>query len=393
MARWRATAVAGALVLSLAGCAAGPLPLSAGPPRPWAVVAGEVTDPLAEYVDARLAAMTLEQKIASLIMIHVAGHRPQPIRQMIDASGVAGVIFMGDNVASATQLAATTAGLSADPGLPVLTAIDQEGGIVARLPDDGAGAATLRNQDPAATLAAFQARAALVASAGVTINFGIVADVTGDRGSFIYSRTLGSDAASASPRVVAAVEGEQGVVLSTLKHFPGHGSVAADSHTSVPTTPMSADQWRATQGPPFAAGIDAGAEFVMLGHLRYSAIDSAPATLSAVWNDILRDELGFDGIIVTDDMNMLEYSGEAAYSNQAANAVASIAAGTTLLLYVGPVNVPRIVAAVAKAVRDGRIPMATIDDAARRLLELRRELSGRTGPFVHCAEECRTLVG
>jgi beta-glucosidase-like glycosyl hydrolase len=90
---------------------------------------------------------------------------------------------------------------------------------------------------------------------------------------------------------------------------------------------------------------------------------------------------------------MLEYSGVAAYSDQAANAVASIAAGTTLLLYVGPVDVPRIVAAVAKAVRDDRIPMATIDDAARRLLELRRGLSDRTGPYVHCGEECRALVG
>jgi beta-N-acetylhexosaminidase len=156
---------------------------------------------------------------------------------------------------------------------------------------------------------------------------------------------------------------------------------------------MSLDRWRSTQAGPFAAGIDAGAEFVMLGHLRYSAIDSAPATLSGAWNDILRDELGFDGIIVTDDMNMLEYSGVAAYSDQAANAVASIAAGTTLLLYVGPVDVPRIVAAVAKAVRDDRIPMATIDDAARRLLELRRGLSDRTGPYVHCGEECRALVG
>jgi beta-N-acetylhexosaminidase len=161
----------------------------------------------------------------------------------------------------------------------------------------------------------------------------------------------------------------------------------------VPTTAMSADEWRATQAGPFAAGIDAGAEFVMLGHVRYSAIDVAPASLSAVWNDILRTELGFEGIIVTDDMNMLENSGEPAYADQAANAVAAVAAGTTLLLYVGPVDVGGVVSAVAAAARDGRIPLATIDDAARRLLVLRRELSGRAGPYVHCGEECRTLVG
>ena len=155
---------------------------------------------------------------------------------------------------------------------------------------------------------------------------------------------------------------------------------------------MGLDEWRATQAPPFEAGIDAGAELVMLGHLRYAAVDSAPASLSPTWVGILRDELGFDGIIVTDDMVMLQNSGEDAYADQSANAVASIGAGTTLLLYVGPVDVPRTVAAVAAAVRDGRIPEATIDDAARRLLELRRGMSTQTGPYVHCGAECRDLA-
>jgi beta-N-acetylhexosaminidase len=391
MARGRTTTVAVAVAIALAGCTAAPV-ASSGPPRPWAAGVEADADPVRAYADARLEAMTLEQKIASLLMVHVAGVQPGPIRGVIDATGVAGVILMGDNVVSADQLAATTAGLSADPGLPALTAIDQEGGIVARLPDSGPGAAALRGQDPSATLAAFQARAALVASAGVSINFGIVADVTGDRRSFIYSRTFGSDAASASPRVAAAVEGERDVVFSTLKHFPGHGSVAGDSHSSVPTTAMGIDEWRATQAGPFQAGIEAGAEFVMLGHLRYSSIDAAPATLSAVWNGILRDDLDFDGIIVTDDMSMLENSGEQAFADQRANAVAALAAGTTLLLYVGPVDVGGVVAAVAAAVRDGRIPVATIDAAAGQLLEFRRELSGRTGPYVHCGEDCRGFV-
>jgi beta-N-acetylhexosaminidase len=398
MARRRATArwlaLGAVLVTMLAGCAITP-PTVGGVPRPWAAAASAdaaVIDQFDAYVSARLDSMTLEQKIASLLMIHVPGPDAGPIRAAIDATGVAGVIYMGDNVRSVEQLAATTAGLSADPGLPVLTSIDQEGGIVRRLPDSGPGAAQLRTQDPSATQAAFTDRAALVAAAGVSINFGIVADVTANRNSFIYSRTLGPDAASASPRVAAAVAGELGTVFSTLKHFPGHGSVAGDSHSSVPTTGMSLDEWRATQAPPFQAGIDAGAEFVMLGHLRYSAVDSAPASLSAVWVGILRDEMGFDGIIVTDDMTMLERSGEPAYADQASNAVASIGAGTTLLLYVGPVDVGNVVASIAAAVRDGRIPMSTIDAAARHLLELRREMSGVTGPFVHCGDECRTLV-
>lgn len=391
MARRRAMVVVVVLASVLAGCASN-APTLQRPPQPWATPEAVVVDPVQAYVDARLAAMTLEQKVASLLMVHVPGQDPGPIRATIDATGIAGVIFMRDNVGSVEQLAATTAALSADSGLPVLTSIDQEGGIVRRLPDDGPGASALRTQDPAATLAAFQARSALVASAGVSINFGIVADVTANRGSFIYSRTLGNDAASASARVAAAVEGERGTVFSTLKHFPGHGSVSGDSHSSVPTTGMGIDEWRATQAPPFQAGIDAGAEFVMLGHLRYSGVDGNPATLSPAWVGILRDEMGFDGIIVTDDMNMLEDSREAAYRDPASNAVAAVAAGVTLLLYVQGVDIGGVVGAVSGAVRDGRISMATIDDAARRLLELRREMSGQTGPFIHCGDVCRDVV-
>jgi beta-N-acetylhexosaminidase len=392
MARRRAlAAVVVATVLALAGCAVTP-PTSSRPAEPWAAATAAEVDPTARYVEARLEAMTLEQRIASLFMVHVAGHDPVPIRQVIDAWGVAGVILMGDNVVSVEQVAALTAGLSTDPGLPVLTGIDQEGGTVRRLPDSGPGAAALRVGDPSATRAAFTDRGALVSAAGVTMNFGIVADVTADRRSFIFARTYGPDPGAAGSHVAAAVAGERGQVLSTLKHFPGHGAAPGDSHSSVPTTEMGLDEWRATQAPPFAAGIDAGAELVMLGHLRYAAVDSAPASLSATWVDILRDELGFDGLIVTDDMVMLQNSSEPAYADPASNAVASIGAGATLLLYVGPVDVPAVGGAIAAAVRDGRIPADTIDDAARRLLELRRGMSTQNGPYVHCGAECRELA-
>jgi len=392
MARRGTSAVVVVLLALLGGCASAPSG-DLTPPRTWAAPAAAGTDPLADYVDARLDAMTLEQKIASLLMVHVPGTEPAPIRSSLAATGAAGVIFMGDNVASHGQLAATAAALDTDPGFPVLTAIDQEGGVVRRLPDTGPGAGALRGLDPALAVGVFRERAALVASAGVRINFGIVADVTGDRGSFIHSRVLGTDAAAAAPRVAAAVAGERDLVMSTLKHFPGHGAVAGDSHSSVPTTTMSLDEWRTTQAPPFHAGIEAGAEFVMLGHVRYSAVDDVPASLSPAWIAILRDELGFDGIVVTDDMSMLERSGEGAYADQAGNAVAAIAAGATLLLYVGPVDVPTVVGAIAESVRGGRIPVSTIDDAASRLLELRRGLSDRVGPYIHCSELCRELLG
>jgi beta-N-acetylhexosaminidase len=203
---------------------------------------------------------------------------------------------------------------------------------------------------------------------------------------------FGADAASVSERVAAAVAGERGVVLSTLKHFPGHGGAPGDSHALIPVTAMSLEEWRATQAPPFQAGVDAGAELVMMGHLRYTAVDAAPASLSAAWYGVLRDELGFDGVAVTDDLSMLEASGEAAYADPAANGVAALAAGADLLLYVGPVDTGALAARIADAVESGAIPAQRLADAARRVLELRRSVAESDAPYVRCAAACVDAV-
>jgi len=211
----------------------------------------------------------------------------------------------------------------------------------------------------------------------------VVADQTADASSFIYDRVLGTSAEAASERVAAAVEGERDVA-STLKHFPGHGASTDDSHTTIPTSDMSLEQWTATQAPPFAAGIAAGAEMVMFGHLRYTAVDAAPASLSGAWHDILRDDLGFEGVIVSDDMLMLQRSDDPTYANPSANAIAALVAGTTLLLYVLPadpstvgVDIDRVIDDIVLAVGDGRIPRQTIDEAAQLLLELRLDQRDR----------------
>lgn len=393
MARARGIRVALVAILcaGLAACTAQPVV----EPGPWdPVPAVAAVDPLERYAEARLASMSLREKVASMMMIHIAGLDAGALRRGLDRTGAAGLIYMGDNVpASIAQLRRTSAALSADEGLPVLLAIDQEGGIVRRLPgDDGPAAAQLRSLPPRAAEAAFAERAGLVADAGVAINLGIVADVTADPSSFIRSRVLGDSAVAAASRVAAAVTGERGQVLSTLKHFPGHGAVAGDSHISLPATGMSLERWARTQAPPFEAGIRAGAELVMFGHLRYTAVDSRPATLSAEWHRILREDLGFDGVIVTDDMTMLQHSGVARYADPVDNAVAAVAAGNDLLLYVGGVDVAKVGAAVEAAVERGEIAESAIDESVLRLLMLRRELSGRTGPYVACDELCAALA-
>jgi beta-N-acetylhexosaminidase len=131
----------------------------------------------------------------------------------------------------------------------------------------------------------------------------------------------------------------------------------------------------------------------MFGHLAFTAVDQEPATFSTEWHDILRNNLGFDGVVITDDMGMLERSGVPEYSNQVTNAVRAIEAGNTMLLYVGAVDTAAIVAAVTQAIDNGELDESTIDEAALKLLQVRRALSEETGRFVRCLDDCTAIVG
>lgn len=328
--------------------------------------------------------MTLEQKVSSLFLLHRPGTDAAGLNAFAAGTGAAGLILMGDNVpATPEELAAETAAANPDPELPLLIAIDEEGGDVVRLPWDlAAGADSLSLEAPEATGAAFAQRGDLLHAAGVNLNFGVVADVSTGPGSFIDSRSFGRVPSDAADRVAAAVTAERGRVLSTLKHFPGHGAAPGDSHSTVPSTDTSLDRWRAFDAVPFARGIDAGAEAVMMGHLAYTAIDPSPASLSAMWHGTLRDELDFDGLIVTDDMLMLQDTGLPEYQDPGENAVRAVAAGNTLLLYVLPADPATIGAdpttlrdAVVAAVGTNRITQEQIDDAALRVLIARRSLA------------------
>lgn len=379
------------LAVLLTGCtAAAPDPAPAPVTRP----APAPVDPVEQYADDRLSVMSLDEKIESMFMVHYDGIDPGAQAAAAAASRVGGVILMGDNVPEPPgALAAVTAALSAERGLPLLLGIDQEGGIVSRVHSDGWPAAEqLRYLAPAASRDAFESRAQLLESLGISVNFGVVADVTADPASFIFERSLGGTADEAAARVAEAVRGENGHVLSTLKHFPGHGVSPGDSHSSIPSSPISLREWRTGHAPPFAAGIDAGAQVVMFGHLQLDAIDPQPATLSPLWHELLRDELGFEGIIITDDMAMLQNSGRPDLADPASNAIRAIAAGNTMLLYVGPVDVAGLTVAIHAAVDNGTLDAALIDDAAHRLLVERRTLSGETSRFVHCFEQCQTII-
>ncbi len=342
------------------------------------------------HAEALVADMTTAEQAASVVMGHIPTTDAAALHAYMQ-QGLGGFILMGANIpATDDELQTLTDALTVDPALPPLVAIDQEGGIVSRLGGDGFPASTVLKSQPASdTSAAFSARAALVAKAGITVNFGTVADVTSDPSSFIYGRALGTDPQTAAERVDAATAAQEQVIASTLKHFPGHGAAPGDSHSAIPATAETIDDWRATDAVPFAAGIEAGASLLMFGHLAYTSIDPAPASLSARWHEIAREQLGFDGVIVTDDLGMLQSSGIPDYADPVKNAVSAVVAGSDLVLMIAgstPDTAGQIIRGLAEAVDAGVLPADRLADAAARVMSLRLESASATKNWALCPE-------
>jgi beta-N-acetylhexosaminidase len=340
---------------------------------------------------ARVAGMSTREKAASVVMGHVPTTDAGALAEFMRTTGIGGFILMGANIpGTEAQLRDLTAAMTVDAALPPIIAIDQEGGDVSRLPWDGfPSAVTLKDRATAETRDAFEARGALLQRAGIGVNFGIVADVAADPSMFIHRRALGTTPGTSAERVEAAVDGEADAAMSTLKHFPGHGAVPGDSHLGIPSTTMSKAAWARDDAAPFRAGVAAGAEFLMFGHLSYTAVDPVPATLSAEWHRIAREELGFTGVTITDDLGMLQASGIPAYQDPVANAVASLAAGNDMVLTIAfstPDTAPRIVDGILAAVEAGTLPEQRLEDAAVRVTTARLSLAAQGHGLLPCAE-------
>lgn len=396
MSRYRRWAAGALAVVATAALCASPAAVASTAPSTAASRTSAAVSPVAEptgpaaHATALVKEMSVAEQASAVVMGHVSGTDPAALRAYM-SSGLGGFILMGANIPdSESQLQALTAAMTIDPALPPLIAVDQEGGIVSRLHgDEYAASTTLRRQPVDATSAAFTARGSLVARAGITVNFGTVADFTADSGTFIYGRALGTDPASAADRVSAATTAQEQFVASTLKHFPGHGAAPGDSHSAIPSTSMGLDEWRSTEAVPFAAGVDAGASLLMYGHLAYTAVDTLPASLSAKWHEIAREELGFEGVAVTDDLGMLLSSGNPAYADPVANGVAAIAAGNDLVLMIAGSDAQtagKMAAGIAAAVEAGTLPKERLEEAATRVLTLRTQLSAASARWTLCAD-------
>ncbi|MFC0530045.1 glycoside hydrolase family 3 N-terminal domain-containing protein [Phytohabitans kaempferiae] len=293
--------------------------------------------------------------------------------------GLAGYTLFGYNIAEPTQVAAVTAALRS-ARRDVLIAIDEEGGDVTRLahatgsPYPG-NAALGTVGDASLTQRVYEAIGSELAALGLNLNLAPTVDVnTADENPIIGTRSFGSDPAHVAAHAAAAVCGLQDAgVAACAKHFPGHGATVADSHLELPTVDAPLDLLRARDLPPFAAVVEAGAKTIMTAHIRVPDLTGdGPATFSsAALVDLLRGELGFTGVVITD---ALEMKGAAlAAGGTARAAVPALAAGADLLCIGARVDadlVEEVAAEIVRAISDGRLPLTRVEEAAERVTAL-----------------------
>ncbi|MGC5309176.1 glycoside hydrolase family 3 protein [Micromonospora zamorensis] len=415
---WRATvAVAALTALLVSGCSSdperpAPTPSPAGTSAaPSTPAAPPANDPAARAA-ALVATLSDEDLVGQVLMPYAYGDSATKVSagsaagnqalagvdtpaDMISKYRLGGLILVGfsaddptkgnqetTNVDNPKQVHELTTGLRTAAGrlaagpAPLLIGTDQEYGVVTRVTDGvtvlpsalAAGAAG----DPKLTEAAWRAAGAELAAMGINVDFAPVADVLATRSTVIGSRSYGSDPKQAAVQVGGAVRGLQAAgVAATLKHFPGHGHSADDSHQDLPVLTQSAEALQSGAWPPFTAGMDAGAMAVMSGHLDARAIDpGTPATFShKLLTDVLRGQLGFKGVVITDGMNMPPAKrwapGEAA--------VRALNAGNDLILMTP--NVGQAYDGLLAALRGGSLPRARLVEAVTRVLTMKFRLA------------------
>lgn len=332
--------------------------------------------------EQRLQAMTVEQKVAQLLVAGISGTTPGADGiAAIQNYQVGGIILFGRNVSSSRQLTELTNQLKAlnTDYIPLFLCVDEEGGRVSRMPPEIAdipAAYTYGQQsDPSLLKKLGQTLGAECSAFGFNLDFAPVMDVfSNPNNTVIGDRSYGSDprtAAEASSQVAAGLQ-DAGIIAAG-KHFPGHGDTATDSHLSLPIVNKTKEEWEQNDAIPFQKAIDAGIPIVMVGHILMPQLDpNNPATLSHIMvTDILREEMGFDGVICTDDLTMGAIT-EAYGIGEAA--VRAVEAGCDLLLVCHEEeNLEAVYTALLSAVESGRISEQRLNESVLRILSLKTE--------------------
>ncbi|APF41954.1 beta-N-acetylhexosaminidase [Neomicrococcus aestuarii] len=342
--------------------------------------------------------MTMQEKAGQVLVAFFSGKDYSAQAAVIKKLHLGGVIMMGDNIPvasggsnsnsgdsggatggaagvdTAALKAATkklSSALASERSWPGIVGVDQEGGQVARvqapLTEWPTGMTYGAANDPALTEKASQALNQDLADLGFTMNFAPDADVTiGPADPVIGARSMGSDPSLVATNAEAAWKGAVAAgVIPSLKHFPGHGSVTSDSHVGLPVQSASVSALEARDWVPFKESISAGVPMIMMGHIAVTSLDPGVASsVSSASYKALRD-LGFEGVVVTDALNMGALT-ESYSTGQ--ETVAALKAGADLLIM--PSDVSAAHAAIVAAVKNGSLKESRLDEAAARVVAL-----------------------
>jgi beta-N-acetylhexosaminidase len=381
------------VAMASGACAGGAEPK---PPAPQGRPAPSPTP--TSRVPALLRAMSLEQKVGQLFVPTIPGATPARGASLVRKYHLGGVIYFPGNMRSPRQTAALSNALqraAMESGVPLLISTDEEQGTVTRVPfitrfpSSRALAAT---RDPAADVrAAARVTGEELRALGINQNFAPVADVNiNPRNPVIGVRSFGTDPERVARLVGVAVDAYRAAgVAATAKHFPGHGDTDTDSHTGLPIIEHTKAQWRRLDAPPFQTAIAHGIDAIMTAHIVMPRLDPAghPATMSSrLLTGLLRAELGFDGVVITDSLQM---AGARKKYGPVRAAVRAVEAGADQLLM--PVSLPRAYRAVVAAVRDGSIPRDRLDQAVSRVLRLKERRGLFASPYVDTAEAAEVV--
>ncbi|MDY7601991.1 glycoside hydrolase family 3 N-terminal domain-containing protein [Streptococcus suis] len=323
---------------------------------------------IANYLDQ----MTLEEKVGQMIFARMPSAGQAEALETYDFVGY--ILFASDfEGKTLEQVKEEIASYQSLSKVPLLMASDEEGGTVTRI-------SQLLETPFASPLELYQAggieailsdakqKTSLLKEEGIYAGFFPVADLSTDPSSFIYDRTIGQDAKTTADyigQLVTLLKEEQ--FASTLKHFPGYGD-NADSHTDLVYDNRSLEDLRANDFLPFKAGIEAGADSIMVSHNIVPAIDNVPSSISPEINKILRNELGFEGVIMTDDFDM---QGLVQFVDQDTGALQTIQAGTDMILSSSYTSqIPYII----EQVKAGTITEERIDQSVKRILGMKYDL-------------------
>ena len=350
-----------------------------------------------EAAAARLGAMTLEQKVAQLFIVAPEA-LVQDVSQVTQAGDathagltawpVGGIAYFAQNLIDPDQATAMLANVkgfySEDGSVPPFLGVDEEGGTVVRVagneafaaPNVGDASALGAAADEAAAKAAAEQIADYLKPLGFNLDFAPVCDVAAlGGGTAMDERSFGSDPALVASLATAEIEGFLGKgMLCCAKHFPGIGSAVGDSHDDAITVEKTAEELEAVDLAPFKAAIEAGVPMIMVGHLDLPNVtgDYTPASLSpVVVQGILRDQLGYTGIVVTDSLSM---GAIANYRTAAEAAVAALAAGCDIPLM--PEDFPEAYQGVLDAVAAGTLTEERIDESVLRILKAKQQYLG-----------------